>query len=54
MFIPAGIYLISVSIKVPSHVSLVGAGFDTVLVLADGLMLMLLRICIRGFGWMKI
>lgn len=36
VFIPAGIHVISVSIKVPSHVSLVGAGFDTVLVLADG------------------
>jgi len=36
VFIPAGTYMISAPIRVPSHVSLLGAGFDTVLVLADG------------------
>lgn len=36
VFIPAGTYVISVPIKVPAHVSLEGAGFDTVLVLAEG------------------
>ncbi len=36
VFIPAGTYVISVPIKVHSNVSLVGTGFGTVLVLADG------------------
>ncbi len=36
VFIPAGLYIISSPIKLPSNVVLTGEGFDTVLKLADG------------------
>lgn len=36
VFIPAGLYIISSPIKLPSNVTLTGEGFDTILKLADG------------------
>jgi parallel beta-helix repeat protein len=36
VFIPAGLYLISSPVKLPSNVALTGEGFDTILKLADG------------------
>lgn len=36
IFIPAGLYIVSAPIKVPSNVILTGEGFDTILKIADG------------------
>jgi parallel beta-helix repeat protein len=36
VFIPAGLYLISSPIRIPSNIILTGEGFDTILKLADG------------------